>query len=630
MARGETSVKTFNTIKKDVQEKIFSDENEGKSIFSEFISAYGLFHTNYFKNFKNLDAEFDKMNSFTKMPEMSYLKQMNAIQEKRIALLSDGTKFFEEISSEINSKPFKRWDVKVIDKFVSNYKTSIDYEMYKLLRPICKDIYLLKLCINDIAYLKCTYPDWTFMAQKGFGATTDVGNPLYNYNLICYKQIFEQSDSNISFSIQLREKKDTLAWKLDQKKIDNIDIKLDFSKIIFKDYSDNFIFSSWMIDSKKVDKSKNNKNLYSKELANANNTLSLLFLTKSLDFENTTLSQLFKKYKLEIKNCTYDNNSNEYNYNFIENNQAFSTFYENKIFDIDQTDKEKIQLLSSIVPQESPFFYLEYDAESYRNLIKKFDPKWFDVYQIKKNIILSSAILLSLKNDLELNNLNSTPLQEWFNEKMEANQLKAYFQNDYMKKFGKNDSEIWSADNIYLESLLKKLSLVKYLIKDNFISFKSSYSIITTVDEFDKYIESSTKSNIIIDFDAIANNHIEEINYSEIHAKYKRGKRSPSDLNSLGWRCLINNQLESAEKYFNQGLKRAKDKPLITLNLAHVMLFKGDYKKATKLYKKYPMDQIIPELNLDVKSSIKMGFDEFIKIGKDPQIFDGIRKDLGL
>jgi hypothetical protein len=668
LAKGETAIKSFNIIKKDIHDNVFSNEHNGVTTRSEFQCAYALFLTNYFQNLNKLTSEFEKMNSFRIVPEMSYLNQMNTIVEKKNNLLSEGIRCFEEISSEINSKPFKRWDTKVIDNFVLNYNTPIEFEMYKLLRPICQDIFSLNLCRNQIAYLNCTYTDWSFMAKNEFEETTDVGNPLLNFNMICYKQIFDP-------------KKSEMAWELGNIQKDNIDDKLDFSKIIFKDYPDNYIFSSWMIDSININKSRNKDNLYGKGLANASNTLSLLFLIKSLDFENSVLNQLLEKYKLKIKNCTYDEYYNEYKYDTFDDEQALLLFYENKIFDIDPIDRENIKLLSSILPKESPWFYLEKDAESYNKIIEKFDSSWFNVYQIKKNIILSSAILLSVTNELELNNINSDIFHKWINGKFEANQLKAYFQNEYMKKMGKNDNKIWSADNVYIEDLLNKLRLINFLVNDNFKSFKNSYEEITSTDEFDKFLNSTLKNNITKDDKAVISNNHKEIFDRESYLTYIQGNQylsfekfinfsandrniyiqqaivRTSNLNGLGWRSLLKNHLESAEKYFLAGLtthktayeysrnaneigvptwnvfygiKLSPEYPLITLNLAHVMLFKGDNKKAKKLYTKYPMDQIIPELQMDVKSAIKMDFDEFIKIGRDPQIFEEIRKELGL
>ena len=668
LAKGETAIKSFNLIKKEIHDNVFSNDHNGIMTRSEFQCAYALFLTNYFQKLKKLTSEFQKMNNFRSVPEISDLNQMDSIIDLKNNLLSEGIKFYEEISTEINSKPFKRWDAKIIDNFVLNYKSPSEFEMYKLLRPICQDIFTLNVCRNQISYLKCVYADWLFMSKNGFEETTDVGNPLLNFNMICYKQIFDSEKSE-------------MAWKLNNIEKENIDEKLNFSKIIYKDYPDNYIYSSWMIDSVNIDKSRNKNNLYGKGLANASNTLSLLFLIKSLDFERTRLNLLLEKYKFQIKNCTYDNYSNEYNYGTYDNDKALLLFYENKIFNIDSIDREGIKKLSSILPKESPWFYLEKNADVYNKLIEKFDSSWFNVYQIKKNIILSSTILFSVTNELEINNINTDIFQKWINGKFEANQLKAYFQYEYIKKFGKNDFKIWSTDNVYVTDLLNKLRLINFLVNDNLKSFKDSYEVITSVDEFDKFLNSNLKKNITKDDKALINNHYKEIFDRECYLAYiqenqyltfdkiinfsandrnnyiKQAIIRTSNLNGLGWRCLLKNQLESAEKYFRAGLTTNKtayefsssanqigvptsngfgedvlspEYPMITLNLAHVMLLKGDYKKAKKLYNKYPMDQIIPQLKIDVKSAIKMDFDEFIKIGRDPQIFEVIKKELGI
>lgn len=616
MAKGEAVIKSHNTLKANVRERIYYNENkiEWQDELSEFQLRFKLLILNLNKLSDPYENEFDRMNNFSSTPTMDYLKEMDSIAEKRNYYITLSIKLYEIISAEINSKSFKRWDYKVIDAFLIDNNLISDFDFYMRISPICKDIYRLNMVRNSMAYLKCAYVDWVFMAQNGIGELTASGDPKLNYNLICYKQL----DDSISKQ---------MAWQVNNIKFDINNTKFDYSSLIFKDYPDNSVFSSWMIDTNPKDLLKNNDHLYSNVLANASNTLSLLFLNKSLDFKDSKLSKLLIKYNLEIKNCGWDSYNKKYVYYTFPEDSAFNLFYENKNFQIADIDKESIQLIYSLIPKASPYFYKDMNVVEFRNQVAKFDSAWFSVYQIKRNLVLSSAYFLSISNDLQFVDLNTDLFTNWINNKMEKNNLKAYLQNDYMLTYGKTNSDVWSKDRIYIDGIVKKLRFIKFNLKNDFDSFISKINNIT-VDEFDKLLDINLQNNDTIFRDNyIIHDHHKEIYYFK---NINTISLSAQDYNSIGWRCLLNNQYNYAEKYFKLALQKSKDDPIIIINLAHTYLFKGDIKKAQILYTKFPLDQIVTTVKLDIRTIITNDYQQFIYYGKEESQFVDMKRVLNI
>ena len=84
------------------------------------------------------------------------------------------------------------------------------------------------------------------------------------------------------------------------------------------------------------------------------------------------------------------------------------------------------------------------------------------------------------------------------------------------------------------------------------------------------------------------------------------------------------------KQFLNDAMKLSDNNIMITLNLAHAELLKGDFKNAKELYLKFPLDAISPELKLDVKTIIINDFEDFKRVGVNPSTFDLIRKELGI
>ncbi|MFM7682897.1 MAG: tetratricopeptide repeat protein, partial [Bacteroidota bacterium] len=452
---------------------------------------------------------------------------------------------------------------------------------------------------------KCSYKYWGFMLQNNFEEISNI-NPLYNFNMINHNLGFNNEPNMTAIT----------------------NSNFDYTKVIFYDDKDYKLFSSWEGYFNGLDLKKNDKGLYSNDVGNSNNSLLLIFLVKSMDFKNSELNELFNAFNLNFKECTYNNG--EFNYYSHEYGKILELLNNDSSSSLIKKEKDYIKLLYSVFPEKSPWFYSETKSDIYKDKIKQCDANWFKVYEIKRNLIITSSYLLSILNDLEFNNLNSSLLKNWFNQKMDANKLKAYYQNEYMLKLGKTESNIWAADLEYIESIINQLKLIKSLIKEDIKSFQTSLTKVNTIEEFDKFIQTTTSKNLANVDELIISENLSETYVRGIFSKYKEGSKSSSGMNDLGWRCLINNHLEYAEKYLSEGLKLEKNSAMITTNLGHVQLFKGDIKKAIKLYTKFPLDQEVPELKMSVRSSIKIDFEYFIKAGKDPKIFESVVKELGL
>jgi len=617
MSKGETTVKSFNTIKASIHDLVFTDEHDGFSERTEFQCVYELFLINFYERLGVLDVEFKKMNNFRSVPEMDYLKKMNSLKEKENALLNEGIRFFEEISTEVNSKPFKRWDARVIDAFVPTSSLNEHFQMFKRLRPICYEVFLLNRSRSNIAYLKCAYAYWHFLISKEF---TDISNtnPMFNYNMVSHK-------------LALEPKLMETAVQINGLKINISNEGFKYSNVVFSDYVDNSIFSSWMVPVEVKNILIDKNGMYSIEMANSSNSLALAYLINSLDFKNSLLSQLINNTNLEIKTCTYDSAKGELNFDELEYGDALKRVNSDVTASLVLKNKNNILNLSKIVPYSTPWFYVNEKSNVYLENVANFDKETFIIHEIKHDLILAYAYFKSICNDFIMSGLNDKVLNEWYNQSMEKANLKAYYQNDYMLQFNKTDVSIWAADKIHLSSMLDNLRMIKSSLRTNSSDFIGKYNLLTNSNDLNSILfqNSNAIDKAGLDLFIISYNQ-GETRFSYYYNAYTKGEKTASNLNSLGWRCLLNFEYEVAAKFLKEASKLSDNNIMITLNLAHAYLLKGDLKKAKELYLKFPLDAISPELKINVKTIILNDFAEFEKAGVNPSAFEMVRKELGL
>ena len=617
MAKGETTIKSFNVLKGSIDDLVFSDDHDGYSARTEFQCVYDLFLASLFERIEAADVEFRKMNNFYRVPPMDYLNKMNALSEKKNALLTEGIRFFEAISTEVNSKAFKRWNVGLIDDFVQSSFLNDEFQTFKRLRPVSYTVFLLNRSRSTIAYMKCAFVDWHFMVSKEF-VDLSTTNPLFNYNMVNHK-------------LAVDSKKLAAAWQMNQLKINLAKDVFNYSNIVFWDYSDNALFSSWMAPKEVKNLLRDEKEQFSVEMANSNNALALVYLIKTLDFKNSNLTKVLTNTNLQIKNCTYDQNKVEFDYNELEYMDALKRVNSDSIVVYLVENKDLIKRLSEIVPSSTPWFYANSTPSAYLEHVESFDKESFLVYEIKHDLILASAYFKSICNDFLMSGLNDIVLKDWFNHSMEKNNFKAYYQNEYMLEFNKTNALIWGADKMELSNLLDKLRMMKLTLRSNSMDFIGKYKLMTNSNELNSFfIQNSTSSeNAALDSFIVAQNNFEN-SFSYFYDSYRKGEKTASSLNSLGWRCLLNFEYAVAERFFKEASKLSKSNAMISLNLAHAALLKGDIKKARGIYSKFPLEQVIPELNLTVKEVIKSDFQEFEKSGVDSGIFEELKREFNL
>ncbi len=607
MANAETIVKTFNIQKQEVQAKIFNNEHDGYANRSEFQCAYEIYLIDFFSKVELYDAEFKKKNNFQTVPEMSYLKNLNALLEKKLSLLKEGINFFESISTEISTKSFKRWNISVIDQFVSNSKES--YNLYIKLRPICYEIYLLSSIHENVSYLNCTYNNWDFMLKNKFNHIATI-NPLGNFNMLSHIFGFTNRTNNDVYDI--------------------VNSNFDYTKITFANYTDYKFITAWIDSSAVKNPTRDAAELYGDEIANSNSALLIAFLIKSLEFESSNLSELFRNCNLPIRKCTYDNNDGVFSYYNHDFASTVELVKNDSVVAFIQSKKESINSLYSIIPNESPWFYNDCNSKQLEKNIRNFDEIWYIVYQLKKDLILASCYLKSIKNDLDFNEMNSSLLTDWYNIEMEASKFKAYYKNEYMVTLQKTNSKVWESDYQQLQILLQNLRLLKNVINDDFVAFELSYENLKSSEDLKLLLKTIRNEKFKIFDERIIQGNSNEIAYQKLIYKLKSEKLSAEEFNSLGWRCLTNKQFVYAEKYLRDGLNVESGNTMISLNLAHVLLLTGEREKAMEIYKKYSMVQEIPALKTTVGKWIVMDFNEFISLGIEPAIFDPIKSELGL
>jgi hypothetical protein len=583
MSKGETTIKSFNTIKGSIHDLVFTDEHDGYNERTEFQCVYSLFLVNFFERLDMLDVEFNNMNNFRSVPEMAYLKKMNSIKEKENTLFIEAIRFFEEISTEVNSKPFKRWDARVIDAFVNTSIFKDQFQMFKRLRSVSYEVFLLNRSRSNLAYLKCAYVDWLFMVSNNF-PNLSKANPFFNY-----------------------------------------------SNVAFLSYRDNSLFSSWMAPVEVKNILLDENRMYSVEMANSSNALALTYLVSSLDFNNSLLSQLINNTNLQIKSCTYDKTKKEFNYNELEYSEALERVNTDEIVSYLLINKGLIKNLSEIVPISAPWFYVHTKPKLYLENVANFDKESFLVYEIKHDLILVSAYIKSICNDFSMSKLDDKIFNDWLNKTIDKDNLKAYFKNESMLELNKTNTSIWTADKIKISIILDKLRMIKSYLRTNSSDFIGKYNLLTDSNNLISILNQNSIAENKGDLDSfiISQYEFEHI-FTSFYTEYQKGEKTASKLNSLGWRCLLNFEYEVATKFLTEAMKLSKNNIMITLNLAHAYLLKGDIKKANKLYLQFPLDAVSPELQLDVKTIIINDFEDFKRVGVNSSTFDLIRKELGI
>jgi hypothetical protein len=359
--------------------------------------------------------------------------------------------------------------------------------------------------------------------------------------------------------------------------------------------------------------------------------LALVYLVKTLDFKNSTLTKMLSNSNLQIKNCTYDQYKIEYNYDYLEYGEALERVNSNVIATYLLNNKDLIKKLSDIVPHSTPWFFMNSKPAVYLENVANFDKESFLVYEIKHDLILASSYLKSIQNDFLMLGLDDKLLKEWYNNAMETGKLKAYFQNEYMLELNKIDVTTWEADKIQLSGIVDKLRMIKLSLRTNSSDFIGKYNLLTNSNDLNSLLNQKTNAGDNAQIDAfIISQNKQEKSFIYHYNSYLKGEKTPSSLNALGWRCLLNFEYEVAVKFLKEALKLSDNNIMITLNLAHAYLLNGDLKKAKQLYVKFPLDEISPELKLNVKTIILNDFEDFKSCGVNPVVFEEIRKELGL
>lgn len=104
----------------------------------------------------------------------------------------------------------------------------------------------------------------------------------------------------------------------------------------------------------------------------------------------------------------------------------------------------------------------------------------------------------------------------------------------------------------------------------------------------------------------------------------ENGNASVLDYNALGQYYLYSKQFDKALKALKEGEGKDESELLIQLNMAHVYLLKGDYKKAKEIHKKYRGQNVTPTLSWKAKT--QFDFDDLRKAGFVSDDFDRILK----
>ncbi|MEZ0007257.1 tetratricopeptide (TPR) repeat protein [Flavobacterium sp. 28YEA47A] len=104
----------------------------------------------------------------------------------------------------------------------------------------------------------------------------------------------------------------------------------------------------------------------------------------------------------------------------------------------------------------------------------------------------------------------------------------------------------------------------------------------------------------------------------------ENGNATVLDYNALGQYYLYSKQFDKALKALKEGESRDESELLIQLNMAHVYLLKGDYKKAKEIHKKYKGQNVTTTLSWKAKT--QFDFEDLKKAGFVNDDFDRILK----
>lgn len=104
----------------------------------------------------------------------------------------------------------------------------------------------------------------------------------------------------------------------------------------------------------------------------------------------------------------------------------------------------------------------------------------------------------------------------------------------------------------------------------------------------------------------------------------ENGNATVLDYNALGQYYLYSRQFDKAFKALKDGESRDASELLIQLNMAHVYLLKGEYKKAKEIHKKYKGQNVTTTLSWKAKT--QFDFEDLKKAGFVNDDFDRILK----
>ncbi len=99
-------------------------------------------------------------------------------------------------------------------------------------------------------------------------------------------------------------------------------------------------------------------------------------------------------------------------------------------------------------------------------------------------------------------------------------------------------------------------------------------------------------------------------------------------LNTMGWYLLENKQYDKAISFLNRGIKLMPEDPIATGNLGHCYLFKGDFKRAIRLYQDFLFRAVGPYENM--KDMISQDFVFFKNNGFDAGLMNKAFAELKL
>ncbi|MFY7943620.1 MAG: hypothetical protein ACOVNZ_03525, partial [Crocinitomicaceae bacterium] len=297
ISKGETVVKTHNLMKQELFDKILPNIDFGHdNYFEDKIYLMGMsIYGDPNSIFLRYNEEFIKLNKFKSIPDMTYLKKMNAIHEKRNSILIELTKFYEILATEFNSKSFDRIDVNFIDNYCNNNATlKNSLKLFYNLSPILPEVIKIGEMQNIVVSLICMYSfhEKYLLVDNNLGLNEKIFtnylpriNPIKNYEMINHFEAFNNPQTDSSEISTLK--------------------KINYHRIKFYDYPDYKVFSSWTKKDINIDTFKNKYGYFNDEMANSNNSLLIAFFISSFDFYDSFLNELFRKCNAQIDKKIY-------------------------------------------------------------------------------------------------------------------------------------------------------------------------------------------------------------------------------------------------------------------------------------------------------------------------------------